>query len=90
MLDGGKKRAEVLSWLLGLKGVAGTVCIMSQGEGGHCYRGDHEDSLQFWPFTWNSAYFGVKMEELGSRLVCVAARLRDRDKEQDGWTWYTY
>lgn len=33
---------------------------------------------------WAAAYFGVNMGELGSRLVCVAARLRDRVKEQKG------
>lgn len=36
---------------------------------------------------WATAYFGVAMGELGSRLVCVAARLRDSIGEQKGWTW---
>lgn len=36
---------------------------------------------------WAPAYYGVNMGELGSRPVCIGARLRDRVKEQKEWTW---
>lgn len=92
MPDGGNPRAEELSWLLGSRGVGGTVFIMSQGEGRHSEEVMKSPTwepsvLAIHMELWATAYFGVAMGELRSRLVCVAARLRDSVGEQKGWTW---
>lgn len=87
MPDGGNPRAEELSWLRGSRGVAGTDFIISQGEGRHS-----EEAMK--SPTWElsvlaihmelgaTAYFGVTMGELRSRLVCVPAGMRDSIRER--------
>lgn len=92
MLDGGSPRAEELSWLLGSRGVAGTVFITSQGEGKHTEEAMKSPTwepsdLAIHMELWATAYFIVIMGELRSRLVCVAVGLRDSVGEQKGWTW---
>lgn len=92
MPDGGSPRAEELSWLLGSRGVAGTVFTTSQGEGRHAEEATKSPTwepsvLAIHMELWATPYSSVIMGELRSRLVCVTARLRDSVGEQKGWTW---
>lgn len=92
VLNGSNGRAEVLSWLLGSREVAGA--IMSQGQGRHHQEGRCEESRVG---TFNSErpygslgpcllwceYGGVRVEAglRGSQAE------RQRVKEQKEWTW---